>query len=435
MYLGLVVLLLSTILLGTCIWTSHMPPLWRTEILTIATSFGSIMFASSYVEEEHQFWYWIAASHFVLAYLQRFELPGIATKEASILAHRRQVSNLTLFYFNYHYFALSVDGIRLVRNIMRAFLTPGQKFAGAPDIVKNFLQHHPHFLGILVISTYILAGCSLYRNAFPRNDAFRRIIWPIILVCTSVVFKITMAAEAGERLPIWLQHIPYIWSWAASLVSKARVSFITMALALVWYSIRWVTDLKTSQSWITGGFAFLNIFLLGQSRYTNIPLFLLFESQRWLLARSNADVNWLAMTCLWMQHVSFFALGNSNSLSSVDLTNAYNGMSSYSIPLVGALTFISNWAGPIWWTFAAVRFHVDCGTKRAIPGSYIGWMGWNSLFHGVVICFLVLACIALKTHLFIWTVFSPKFLFQAVWITLQHIVVEFILGSILCWLG
>lgn len=312
---------------------------------------------------------------------------------------------------------------------MRSLLTPGQKFAGAPDIVKDFLQQHPHILGLLVISTYILAGYTLYR------DAFRRTIWPIILVCTSIVFKITMAAESGERLPIWLQHIPYTWSWAASLVAKARISFITMALGLTWYSIRWVTDLKTSQSWITGGFAFLNIFLLGQSRYANIPLFLLFESQRWLLERSNADINWLAMTSLWMQHVSFFALGNSNSLSSVDLTNAYNGMSSYSIPLVGALTFISNWAGPTWWTFAAVRFHLDSRTKRAIPGSYIGWMGWSSWFHGVVMCFLVIACIALRTHLFIWTVFSPKFLFQAVWMALQHILVEFILGAIICWLG
>jgi ethanolamine phosphate transferase 2 subunit G len=240
-----------------------------------------------------------------------------------------------------------------------------------------------------------------------------------------------MAAEAGERLPIWLQHIPYAWPWIASLVAKARLSFFSIAVGLTWYSIRWVRDLKNTQSWITGSFSFLNLFLLGQTRYANIPLFLLFEGQRWLLEMSHADQDWLVTTSLWMQHVSFFALGNSNSLSSVDLTNAYNGISSYSIPLVGTLTFISNWAGPIWWSSAAIRFYLD----RRATERYVDWMSWSSWFHGLVMCFLVGACIILRTHLFIWTVFSPKFLFQAVWMALQHLVVEGIVGGIICLIG
>ncbi|KAF9089297.1 major facilitator super transporter protein [Mortierella sp. AD031] len=51
---------------------------------------------------------------------------------------------------------------------------------------------------------------------------------------------------------------------------------------------------------------------------------------------------------------SFFLLGNSNSIASIDISNAYVGIQSYDIFLTGVLTFVSNWAGPIWWSIAAL---------------------------------------------------------------------------------
>ncbi|CAO3563846.1 unnamed protein product [Mortierella alpina] len=51
---------------------------------------------------------------------------------------------------------------------------------------------------------------------------------------------------------------------------------------------------------------------------------------------------------------SFFLFGNSNSIASIDISNAYVGIRAYDIVLTGVLTFVSNWAGPIWWALAAV---------------------------------------------------------------------------------
>ncbi|KAF9193241.1 major facilitator super transporter protein [Haplosporangium sp. Z 11] len=51
---------------------------------------------------------------------------------------------------------------------------------------------------------------------------------------------------------------------------------------------------------------------------------------------------------------SFFLLGNSNSIASIDISNAYVGIQAYDIFLTGVLTFVSNWAGPIWWCLAGV---------------------------------------------------------------------------------
>ncbi|KAG0226335.1 major facilitator super transporter protein [Mortierella sp. GBA43] len=51
---------------------------------------------------------------------------------------------------------------------------------------------------------------------------------------------------------------------------------------------------------------------------------------------------------------SFFLFGNSNSIASIDISNAYVGIQAYNIMLTGVLTFVSNWAGPIWWCLASV---------------------------------------------------------------------------------
>ncbi|KAF9329254.1 major facilitator super transporter protein [Podila minutissima] len=56
---------------------------------------------------------------------------------------------------------------------------------------------------------------------------------------------------------------------------------------------------------------------------------------------------------LWVLS-SFFLLGNSNSIASIDISNAYVGIQAYDIFLTGVLTFVSNWAGPIWWALATV---------------------------------------------------------------------------------
>ena len=63
--------------------------------------------------------------------------------------------------------------------------------------------------------------------------------------------------------------------------------------------------------------------------------------------------------------------------------------------IVGALTFISNWAEPIWWLFAAVRFFATKQSGGDGERGYVDWIGWSALFHGIGIVILVGACIVL----------------------------------------
>jgi ethanolamine phosphate transferase 2 subunit G len=71
MYLGLAMLLASVVTLAPHLYQSRLRSILKYEFLSVALSFGGIMFASSYVEEEQQFWYWIATTHFTFAFIQR----------------------------------------------------------------------------------------------------------------------------------------------------------------------------------------------------------------------------------------------------------------------------------------------------------------------------------------------------------------------------
>lgn len=57
-----------------------------------------------------------------------------------------------------------------------------------------------------------------------------------------------------------------------------------------------------------------------------------------------------------------------------------------------------------------------------------------SCFVSASLVAMMAACTALRTHLFIWTVFSPKYLYSMAWAVGWHLGVNAGMGSLLWWL-
>ena len=125
-----------------------------------------------------------------------------------------------------------------------------------------------------------------------------------------------------------------------------------------------------------------------------------------------------------MQHVSFFSLGGANAISSVDLSNAYNGVAGYNVVLVGFLTLVSNWVGSVFWASSAPRL-------LSKPVDWKRHVLTMTVFYAVAGVAVMAACTALRTHLFIWTVFSPKYLYLMAWTLGFHFVVGVGWGSVM----
>lgn len=178
----------------------------------------------------------------------------------------------------------------------------------------------------------------------------------------------------------------------------------------------------------------LTLFLITQSRLTNVPLFLIFEVILQLLRHLNLSRDEVTFASILLQFTSFFGLGGSNSISSIDLSNAYNGIDGYGAVAVGVLAFASNWAGPLWWMFGTnlLMLRYKRQGEKFVTSRHL-WL-ITALNAGSVLA-VMLACAMLRAHLFIWTVFSPKYLYCIAWSVVQHFFVNFILGSVVLWIG
>lgn len=171
-----------------------------------------------------------------------------------------------------------------------------------------------------------------------------------------------------------------------------------------------------------------------QSRAANIPLLLLSSMLLRLLELETPTVTEISITSILLQFTTFFAYGGSNAISSVDLSSAYNGIAGFNVVAVGVLTLVGNWAAPIFWTSGAnllLLRRYRTGEKRVFSRHLV----LVTAFTATAAAFVMAACTALRTHLFIWTVFSPKYLYAMAWSLGQHLLINVGFGGLLYWLG
>jgi ethanolamine phosphate transferase 2 subunit G len=132
--------------------------------------------------------------------------------------------------------------------------------------------------------------------------------------------------------------------------------------------------------------------------------------------------NWIgdsSLTHTLLLHFSFFATGSSHLISSIDLPNAYIWLYSFTPALVGISLFLLTWIGPISLAFPRNGQFLK---KSASP-------------FGRIFVFLILAISAVlqRYHLFVWTVFTPRILFEVFWILFYCLFVWFPKAGAVVW--
>ncbi|KAJ4527634.1 major facilitator super transporter protein [Exophiala dermatitidis] len=389
-------------------------------LLLIMTLYAVTMFASSYVEEEHQFWYWILGAWLIILCCKdgRYAAPP-----ANESARSGGSSIQTALAF-------------LLFGVVRRWRQTGQKYAGGPDLLSELVTPYPWLLWTLVVLTYVQLTVNLSQKTSTWVNVRQMGLLPVLVSISAFLFKIAFtAADAPELLqdfPLFDALVGFVSRYP--LVNLARVVFIGLAhllLCAIYYETPWKSA-RHLASFLTVFQDVLSIFLATQSRTVYIPLYLFFNLQLSLLRRGRRySTGEVTILSLLFQYLSFFAMGGTNSIATIDLSNAYNGVSGYNVVAVGVLTFVSNWAASIWWAFAVCQLLVDPeGLNNGHSGFLLMSLSTFACVHTIAV---MVACTVLREHLFIWTVFSPKYLYTAAWIVGQHIVINSISVGALLW--
>ncbi len=421
----------------------------------ILLAYGVMMFASSYVEEEHHFWYWATTAWF--AYLGGRGLKRYARPLCQFyrpLTRLRGNASATLQ-------TVSTTAILLATRIVRSWNQTGQKFAGEPDIVKTYLNTNPVLLWFLIGATYFWVHQNLI-SGLSGLPIWLSVPAATALILASFTFKVAFTIEdAPELVTDFAKSLLQLtFTRDPSLIARARTVFLGLALltAITIFFILTRRRISLSQPGTT---TLLNLFTLlsiTQSRPANIPLYpllLLPYSLLPLLSISPLDIS---TTIILLQHTAFFALGGSNSIASVDLSSAYNGVGKFDVAAVGVLTFLGNWGGSVVCSLGGVVALLavsdsDKNNDKGDDGKGGGdretgnkgsddrwglWKGHVAVLTVVVaggVVGVMAACTVLRTHLFVWTVFSPKYLYCVAWSLGQHLMVDVALGGVVYWLG
>ncbi|PHH62423.1 hypothetical protein CDD81_7142 [Ophiocordyceps australis] len=382
-------------------------------VLTLSVSYGAMMFASSYVEEEQHFWYWSTTL-------------ALACMGLRAIRGTRRLSAATRYL-------LALGALRLARGWNQT----GQKFAGEPDIVKSYLLPHPRLLWALVVATYAVISFQLTRQLKGLPPLVATLL-ASASVLAAFAFKLAFTAADSPELVAGFARDVNEAIEGPSLLRRARLvfAFIVGLLAYaVWRAIQGGRYATYSPRLVHQVVALLAV---TQSRVTNVPLLLLATIiYHCLESDEGLDAGHMSALSVMLQHVFFFAFGGSNAISSVDLASAYNGIASFNVVAVGVLTFIGNWAGPIFWTLATANMLLQHGNggNGSLKTILARHLGLVTLFATTSMAAVMAASMALRTHLFIWTVFSPKYLYAMAWGMGQHLVVDLCFGSLVFLLG
>lgn len=184
----------------------------------MAIGYGAMMFASSYVEEEQQFWYWIGSGWIFFLHIKW------ASSGSQVHKHITWVPTW--------YASLATLGLAFCQRLLRRWNQTGQKFTAEPDIARGFFPAHPAILWVLVILTYADAGHHLLQSLPPITLAR---IGALFLTALALMFKLNfVAADSPELLAgTFVSKAVESWPGSVSLVWQARIIFAGFACCVI----------------------------------------------------------------------------------------------------------------------------------------------------------------------------------------------------------
>lgn len=327
--------------------------------IVITAAYCALQFATSYMQEEHEFW--------------NFLYTSLLFADIAVDFIRQTGDVFDYFSFRNKRLQASLGVLLLFRSI-RHWNTTGINNEGFPDM-KVFLGNHVSLMRLLLGGSIALIIYTGYPRGHPKKNSTGYALkvfhglFLFLLKCDAVDSSTILKTVFAEKI-IFEQ-----FTLATGVIMLVLNQFDRSSLALALMMIQ-----KPHNA-----FPMTVLYLL--TRFEFMGFFHHFP----LASR------------IVLMHASFFLLGPCHMIASIDFSPAYIGQRDFIPALIGFLGFTSIWAGPIL-TFTSLSPSREEGAFERI-------FLWRSTAH----LFLVIWMLINMHHSFVWVVFAPRLLFELGW--------------------
>ncbi|KAL8532413.1 hypothetical protein ACS0TY_008856 [Phlomoides rotata] len=422
---------------------THMWDLDESLIVTIIFILILCMGSSSMVEEEQYIWHFMTSSFYLV--LLRKTIQSITTVE-----HKVRITPSIY----------TVISVLICGRILRGWHQGGVNWSHLPDISKLLEQagtvyiQSLHLLSVglvIIICSVVLLTSRLSKKLsvflmliylFPSLMIFEQILKYQVDTFTFSVGNTTkiqiIYTLIGTCTVGILVAVPWLMPLRHSKTSKDAINLSNDALeeSQSELLLRGFRDSVYVIGWCYI-FSWCLLQMLLQQPINSMPTsLLLLQILASICYFSSGGIHikqWVKVAALYYVGMAgHFGLGNTNTLATIDVAGAFNGISSHSTVLSGILMFIITYASPML-ALLSMLMDVSMMDIRAAANSKDSdfghvlkmTLGYPCLvplaLNSVLLVAYTIVLLLMRNHLFVWSVFSPKYLYVCATTVLVYI--------------
>ncbi|XP_047261009.1 GPI ethanolamine phosphate transferase 2-like [Capsicum annuum] len=399
-------------------------------IVVVVISMGS----SSLVEEEQYIWHFMTSSLYLLSFRKLMQ---------HIVTRTEKNTSATVGSKTNNYIQIcSILVILISGRILRGWHQGGVNWTNLPDISKWLEQMGSTYIKLFqLVSVIILINISLVSLMWSRRSKknFMTVIslmhlFPGWLVLHYITKYQDFAFSTGSYDATLMAQIIYaVLGFCSTAILVAVPRYIPFpnrtrsvddvqrkAWGLCFKDSAYVIGLSYVYYWSL-------LQLLLQQPVNSMPVLFLFLqvlASVWYFSGSNQHLSqFVEVAALYyMGMAGHFGLGNTNTLATIDVAGAFIGVLNHSTVLSGVLMFIITYASPMLYLLSMVMYNsvkdtsgfiisqdgnIDSLLKRTLGFPCLVPLGLNS----ILLVAYTIVLLLMRNHLFVWSVFSPKFLY------------------------
>lgn len=417
------------------------------DILLLVGTLGHVisMGSSSFIEEEHQTWYFLVSTlclalsqemcrkYFLVkkGYLSDSAVFNQAEEEEAYIneiydAHKKELQEeklpiITRFIKNNEkWIALSSPGFILICcRLLRPLNQTGVQWIHRPDF-GHWLTSSEHKAEL----SFLVAVCLI-------------MIFVLIQGKCSVVSKVALMfgllGVYSYRAAIG--HVLYPWQQSTKEITKGITEARFVYIFVLGILVTGIKDLLTSHVlnadskakavglWEIYSGLILLAALLFRPHNLAVLVFclliqLIFTMFIWKILKYDAAE--ITIMHYWFGQAFFFFQGNSNTISTVDISAGFVGLDNYVEYPAIFLTIFVTYSGPLLWTMHMLYYlsaETNWNSTAVAHGCYC-----YAIIRSLPVTVYILLVTALRYHLFIWSVFSPKLLYEVIHLSISAVV-------------